>query len=202
MPEVGSIPRRNDRLAILDKKDFDNLLDWLHPDRDLAAQEYFKIHAALVKLFRWRGYFDAEDLADDVINRVSVKAEVLIKDYVGERLPYVLAVARNVIHECERRPPHQPLQPNMKVTDPRAHDGPDERTALRECLRKCLRKLGAKDREHILSYYRRTGLGKIDAHRAMAEQLGIATNALRVRVYRVRRTLKRCVEECMKKRRS
>jgi RNA polymerase sigma factor (sigma-70 family) len=186
----------------LNQEDFDNLLAWLHPNRDLAAQKYHEIHQSLVKVFSWRGYSDAEELADEVVNRVSVRAKGFIEHYVGDPALYFYGVAKKILHECERRQPPQPLKPNMKVTEASAaEDQVDEGTILRECLQTCLRKLEPDEKEQILSYYRGTKQAKIDYRKLMAERLGIGTNALRVRVYRIRSNLKQCMQDCIGSRR-
>ena len=185
------------------QEDFDNLLGWLHPDRERAAEKYEEIRKSLVKVFSWRGYHDAEDLADDVVNRVIPKVQSIAADYVGDPALYFYGVAKNVLHERERRPPHKPLTPDMNVTEDDApSDEPDEGTRLRECFRRCLRELDPEDRKLLLSYYQKSKQEKIDYRKMIAEQLGVGANALRVRVYRIRASLKECTKLCLDKRRA
>jgi RNA polymerase sigma factor (sigma-70 family) len=184
--------------SALTQDDFDNLLIWLHPDRERAAQKYAEIHESLVKIFSWRGYYDAEDLADEVVNRVTSKVREIADGYVGDPALYFYGVAKKVLLECDRRESHRPLTPDMNVPNaPAPQDEADEGTRLRECLRKCLRELDPGEREMILSYYRKSKQAKIDYRKAIAEQLDIGTNALRVRVYRIRAGLKECMKKCL-----
>jgi RNA polymerase sigma factor (sigma-70 family) len=186
-------------LSVLTQEDFDRLLTWLHSDRELAAQKYEEIRESLVKVFSWRGYNDAEDLADEVINRVAAKVKKLAVSYAGDPAHYFYGVAKKIILERARREPQQPLQPDMSIPEaPMQSDEADESERAHECLQKCLRELDSADQQLILSYYRKSKQAKIDYRKAIAEQLGIGTNALRVRVHRIRANLKTCITNCLK----
>ena len=67
------------------------------------------------------------------------------------------------------------------------------------CLDRCLDHLPASTRELVLEYYRHEKRAKIDHHMALAQRLGIAVNALRIRAHRVRKHLEKCVLECLDK---
>lgn len=185
------------------QEDFDTLLDWLGPDRERAGRKYEEIRANLVKVFSWRGYHDAEDLADEVMNRVVSKVKELSAGYVGDPALYFYGVAKKMLLECGRREEHQPLTPHMSAArDSAPEDEADEGVRLRECLQRCLRKLNSADRDLILSYYQKSKQKKIDYRKSLAEELGIDTNALRVRVYRIRASLKSCIKNCVKSHRA
>lgn len=185
--------------SALTQEEFDELLAWLHSDRELAAQKYEEIRESLIKVFSWRGYYDAEDLADEVINRVTSKVKELAGSYVGDPALYFYGVAKKIVMERERREMHQPLNPDMNVPDaPAQPDEADEGVRLRECLQKCLRELDSEEKELILSYYQKSKQAKIDYRKIIAEQLGIGTNALRVKVYRIRLKVKVCIKNCLK----
>ena len=185
------------------QEDFDTLLDWLGPDRERAGLKYEEIRGNLVKIFSWRCYHDAEDLADEVMNRVASKVKDLAAVYVGDPALYFYGVAKKIVLECERREEHEPLTPQMSAAcDPALEDEADEGARLRECLQACLRKLSSEDRGLILSYYQKSKQEKIDYRKALAEELGIDANALRVRVYRIRAGLKTCIRACVKSHRA
>ena len=60
---------------------------------------------------------------------------------------------------------------------------------------------GATDRQEspvILEYYREEEHSKIDHRKELAQQLGIALNALRIQACRIRASLQECVFECLK----
>ena len=49
---------------------FEALLGWLDPDRERAGIKYEQIRSGLISFFTGRGHCEAEDLADETINRV------------------------------------------------------------------------------------------------------------------------------------
>src|SRR5437763_189010 len=68
---------------------------------------------------------------------------------------------------------------------------------LLECLDGCLEKLPAETRMLIMEYYQLRKQAKIDRRKALAEELGIPVNALRIRAHRVRAQLEECVMGCL-----
>ncbi|HEX8720195.1 MAG TPA: hypothetical protein VF736_06115 [Pyrinomonadaceae bacterium] len=171
---------------------FDSLLSWLDPDRDLAARKYEQIRLRLIKLFTCRGRPDAEDLADETIDRVTVRAPEVSRGYVGDPCLYFYGVAHKVFLESlRRRPPRAPAPPPA----PDAADEEAEREY--ECLERCVERLPPEGRELVLEYYRSERREKIDRRRELAARLGIAPNALRIRVHRLRASLLECVRACL-----
>lgn len=182
----------------LTQKDFDKLLAWLHDDREQAGRKYEEIRESLIKIFSWRGYYDAEDLADEVVNRVAAKTRELADSYVGEPALYFYGVAKKIILERERKGPHRPLDPSLKAPDTAADPDEVEAGARRlDCLQQCLRGLDADDRMLILAYYQKSKQAKIDYRKALARQFDMGTNALRVKVFRIRAHLKTCIKKCL-----
>jgi hypothetical protein len=53
------------------------------------------------------------------------------------------------------------------------------------------------NRELLVEYYRDDRRAKIDHRKELAARLGIAQNALRIRVYRLRATVQECVYACL-----
>src|SRR6185436_4215296 len=82
---------------------FDSLLSWLNADRELAGKSYEAIRSSLVKTFVLNGYNDAEDLADETINRVISRLPDIVIGYTSEPAYYFHGVARNIIRERRRR---------------------------------------------------------------------------------------------------
>jgi len=83
--------------------EFDSLLVWLNPDRDLAGRKYQTIHSGLVRIFISKDFNDAEDLADETINRVMGRLADIRERFVGEPAHYFHGVARNIIRENNRK---------------------------------------------------------------------------------------------------
>src|ERR1044071_2085308 len=94
----------------LSREAFNSLLDWLDPDREQAGIKYEDIRRRLIKIFTGRGCAEAEDLADETINRVTSKLNEIEKDFTGDRTRYFFGVANKVHMEyLRRKPPPVPL---------------------------------------------------------------------------------------------
>lgn len=189
------------RRRVLTQSNFDQLLDWLDSERDRAAIKYETIRVSLIKILTWRGCNNAEDLADETINRVAEKVHLLKTTFVGDPAVYFYAVAKRLVKEEQRK---AQLQVHISEGD-KLTEFPDENSetandGLYECLALCLKKAGEKKGRMILSYYAGERHLKIANRKAMAEQMGIPLNALRVRMHRIRTSLENCIEKCMKSR--
>jgi RNA polymerase sigma factor (sigma-70 family) len=168
---------------------FDKFLTWLDPDRERAAKKYEEVRRRLIKIFSCRGCPEAEDLADETINRVIRKAHDMIDSYVGDPALYFYGVARNVHLEYLRKG-HAPLPlPQIDLTQ--------EKEIESCCLDECMAKLPQEQRQWVLEYYEDEKRVKIDHRKDMARRLGIAPNALRIRMHRIRASLQNCVARCL-----
>jgi DNA-directed RNA polymerase specialized sigma24 family protein len=175
----------------LSQEAFDELLDWLDSDREQAALKYEKIRGSLIKIFIGRGCVDPEDLADETINRVTTKLNEIKKDFRGDPALYFYGVANYLYREYLRR-----KLPQAISAPP---DDPDRIELEYNCLELCIERLPKKDRDLLLRYHGGEGRAETEYRRALAEELGIAPNALRIRVYRIRMALKECVEKCIER---
>lgn len=175
------------------QESFDQLLAWLDPDRDQAGRKYEQIRSSLIQIFTWRGISEAEELADETINRVAQKLPELSTTYVGEPARYFYGVAKNVQMQYRKR-----KQRELSLLPPPAEEEVFEREKEFDCLELCLQQLPPSSRELILHYYRTEKQAKIAHRKTLAERLGVATNALRVRAHRIRETLHKCVKDCLK----
>jgi len=170
---------------------FDDLLDWLHSDRDIAARKYETIRAGLIRIFVAKGFNDAEDLADQVITRVTKRLPEIRDGYVGDPARYFHGVARNLVLEAGRR--KEIAIDVSPVAWPQITNRSDEY----DCLMRCLQFLAREKRELILDYYVYEGHDKIEYHKIMARELGISTGALRGRAHHIRSELEKCVQQCV-----
>jgi DNA-directed RNA polymerase specialized sigma24 family protein len=142
-------------------------------------------------MFVSKGFSDAEDLADLVINRVIKKVPEIRDTYVGEPVRYFHGVARNIMRETLRR-----KEVAAEVT-PVFRDDFLPPSDVYECLARCLTFLPSDKRELILDYYIYDGRDKIAHHRLMASELGISEGALRGRAHHLRSNLEKCIHECL-----
>lgn len=180
----------------LTEESFDLFLSWLSEDREVAGQMYEDIRRRLIKILECRGCAQPEDVADEALNRFIRRLPELIHTYSGDPFPYILRIARNVQHEKEKKQP-LPLPENLDEVpaEPVDTDEIDER--VHTCLDQCLGKLEPKSRTLLMDYYQNDKQDKIDFRKILAEELGIAANALRLRVHRLRNNVSMCMNTCL-----
>lgn len=181
--------------------DFNALLEWLNPDTEAAALTYETIRADLMKIFRWRGCSDPEGMADETIIRVTRKLGEMAASYTGSPVRYFYGVAKNVLHEYDRKrdtslstQPDQFVGPAWPLEDEEAADSKER---VYECFEGCLKKLKPAERKVVVGYYDGRGRAKIEARKRLAARLKIDLNALRVRTGRIRTRLRECIEKCL-----
>jgi DNA-directed RNA polymerase specialized sigma24 family protein len=162
------------------------LLNWLDPDARVAAEKYEAIRKRLIKIFVCRGSNIPEELADNTIDRIARIIETNKTPYVGEPVHYFLGVAVNILHESIRKERVPAVLPPL----PAPNEGEGQKYA---CFEKCMAKLSEVDRDLVIAYYRLERHAKIDHRRKLAEQLGTDMNALRIRLCRIRKGLRKCV---------
>lgn len=172
------------------QEQFDSLMTWLGKDRELAGTRYESIRSGLVRIFVSKGFSDAEDLADETINRVMVRLADIRENYTGEPARYFHGVARNVIRESSRRKEFA-----AGVIEGRVDPEPEPREE-HYCLGHCLDRLPASKRELILEYYLYDGHQKVQHHKQMAGQLKVTEGAVRSRAFQIRLGLEDCMRQC------
>ena len=175
------------------QEQFDSLLAWLAADRELAGRRYETIRSGLVRIFVLRGLNDAEDLADETINRVMVRLPGIRKNYQGEPACYFYGVAKNIIRECRKKKEFATGVVDVRV-DPKIDAGEEH-----DCLGHCLERLSISKRNLILDYYSYEGHGKIEHRKHMASQLNLTLGAGRNRAFQIRLTLQNCMRRCLLK---
>lgn len=179
----------------INQEAFDLFLARLHADRDQAGLEYERVRGRLLFYFQCRNIAQAEDCADEAINRAIHRLHE--GEDVRDPVKYVFGVARIVLLEITRQQMrHEEIADDTLVTQP--EDDDDEALQLRlSCLRRCLQNLSAEQRDLITQYYEAEKRAKIELRQQMAQHFGIDLNALRVRASRLRDGLKTCVRKCV-----
>ena len=173
------------------RENFEIFLGWLSPEQEKQGEEYERLRFRLMTFFASRRCLYAEELADEVINRVVVLAG---KEIIENKLGYVYGVARNVYLESLRK---EKTHVNVDDVSLAAKDEPPTDFSS-ECLEKCLQKLPRERRELILDYFSEEKSGKIAQHKKTSGEMQISQTALRMRVMRVKQQLSVCVKDCMK----
>lgn len=189
---------------VLTREAFDQLLMWLDADREKAAFMYEAIRCRLIEIFNARRCSEAEDLADETINRVTLKVTQIRQTYTGNPALYFYAVAKKIY--LERTTRNVAVKVSIEdATELRApsliSDDAEKAEREDECLTRCLAKLSESNRDLILNYYR-PGDNARARKNELARKMGATANALRIRAHRIRATLKQCVEMCLRQRAS
>ena len=176
---------------VITSEQFEALLAWLDSDRESAGLKYELIRSSLLRVFVSKGLNNAEDLADETINRVILRLPDIKDNFCGEPVRYFHGVARNVVRETGRR-----KEIVMEVTAVTMFVDPIIGSEL-ECLDACLGVLPPQKCDLILDYYLYEGHDKIEHHKQMARGLGITDGALRGRAHHIRSGLEECVRQCV-----
>ncbi len=183
---------------VITQQSFDSLLSWLGADRNDAGQKYENIRLRLIKIFVCRGCREAEELADETINRVIAKLGDITGTYSGDPALYFYGVAQKVHLEYLRNRPFVQEATNF------AHEGssnaPDAGDDIEKefaCLDLCMERLPGENRRLVIEYYQEEGGAKIVRRKNLADEMGIAVNALRIRAHRIRLELQKCVQQCL-----
>lgn len=166
---------------------FERFMNWLGPNQDLAGEKYESIRGRLITMFKARQCLFAEDLADATIERVARKLSDLTFGFTGDPALYFYGVAKKIYLEYQRK-----LSIDRRTSRclPLAvEDNPDLEELL-SLLDEALNAIPKFDRELILRYYSGSAKNKINDRRALAAQLGIGANTLRLRVFRIRKEIK------------
>ena len=179
-------------------EEFEALLAQLHSDREEAGMRYELIRRKLIRLFEWRGCDGAEDLADETLNRVARRLAEGVELRSSDSFGYFYGVAHLVYKEVLRRSSreYRALESGewpQPICMPEEEEPADRRL---ECLRCCLAQVPQDQRDLLLRYHQ--GENNIRNRKALAGELGIPLNALRIRVHRVRRKVEDCVHGCLK----
>jgi len=172
---------------------FETFLEWLDSDRARAAEKYEMIRQSLIQIFIWKKCFDAESLADETLDRVMLNVPGLRDTYKGNPSAYIHSVAKKLLAEqmsvrsvqLETPVPENPMKADIKTEK------------MSDCLDRCLANLSPYSRDLILDYYSEDHSKKVSHRKDLAEKLGMSVGQLRVRMYRIRKTLEACIQACM-----
>lgn len=178
---------------------FDQFLSLLNSDHARAGQLYEEIRTRLLKFFEWRDCPIADELTDRTFNRVIGKLQA--GEGILNAQSYCVGVARMVhleyLREAERE--RQLIEESTFVAA-----SPDVEEAATEALRvaafeECFAALLPDQRQHLLSYHTGEKQERIGNRKALAAQLGIPANSLRIRMFRLKTILEECIARALAK---
>jgi DNA-directed RNA polymerase specialized sigma24 family protein len=180
---------------VLTQAAFDGFLAALDRDRDKAGEKYEYIRLKLLKYFQWCGSEVPDIDADETINRVMRRIDE--GEHIYNLTGYIYGVAKLVQSESLKRRSRRQVLDEESLIELPSIGAEVEVANYTECLERCLGCLSNQDREVITEYYRHKKTEKIDSRKRLAAKLGISLNTLRVKMYRQRMNLERCVQKCL-----
>lgn len=180
---------------------FDNFLAALDGDRERAGAKYESLRVRLVKLFEWRNCEAAEELTDEVFDRVIKK--IAAGEQIQNINAYAATVAQFVFKEEYRRRGRffQPIEdtPAIKHSATATDAETNENDARFDCLEKCLAEFSVENRRLVTDYYDTDERTIIARRKRLADSLNVSLNTLRIRVCRLKSKLEDCTLDCCHK---
>jgi RNA polymerase sigma factor (sigma-70 family) len=175
-------------------KEWNKLLEVFDPDSTAALQKYQVARAGLVCLFRVRGLEnDAEDLADEVMDRVLRHlTEKASTDPIRDLSAFIFSIAKNVALESFRHQRTVSFDDERDTVSPALWNNGEDQAQLEAGLKRLdtvLDRLPRSQRLLITRYYQYSKTEKIRDRAAIAQELGVTAEALRVRVCKIRRKI-------------
>lgn len=192
---------------------FEKLLKWLDPDRERAGEKYELIRCKLIKLFKWRNCRPAAEYADITINRVTRRISENLEIHAEKPYSFFHGTALNVAREfwrgeqkfrCESVEKFPWLESPEKDPEQKIKDD-SRKTSKRkkiECMNECIARLSKEKRELLRAYHARPAGEKISAmenRKILARKFGLNLNVLRIRVCRIRKSVRECAKKCLRK---
>ena len=188
------------------QKAFDLLLSQLDSDRDAAGERYQRIRDKLVNFFRWRGCANADDYADRTIDRGARRLEEGAEITARDPYLYFHGVALNVLREHWKKAEKENTQsldalPVWQTPAAEPDVGKAQEIETQEarvgCLHHCVEILPRPQLDLITQYHQGEGGARIARRNELALSLSIPLNALRIRAFRIRGELEKCVVNCV-----
>lgn len=206
--ERRETPAAEERGDTLDRRELDTLLSFLGRERESAGREYERIRHRLIRFLEWRGCTEADQLADEAMNRVARRLAEGLEIESDDPYVYFRGVAKMILSEWrrERRRDRdaqrgasfesERLRPSVfddeQDTDPETSEQVRERLQV---LHECLALLPEHERDLVLRFYQGEGAERIRQRRRLARERAITMTALRLRAFRIRRRLERYMDE-------
>jgi len=140
-----------------------------------------------------KGCDDPDELFDETIDIVIGKVEA--GEQVFRPIAYCYGVAKNVWRQNMRRWKSVTIEGDL-VSPEHQESGASEQEL--QCLERCVSQLSPGDRDVITRYHWSKGRERIATRKTLADGLG-GMNALRVKTCRIRKNLRLCVVNCIKR---
>lgn len=168
-------------------------------DGQSAGERFESLRRKLVFYFESRRCDDPEDLAHETLERLMRRhgEHVEVKDLMR----YSYGVARNVLYEHLRKKKAEKRYINEQEYRSHADEADVEAATAKErrlkCLEECAARLNAQESALLTDYFSGRGRNRQEHRRRMAEQLNIPRDTLTLRVFNLKRRLRKCIEKCL-----
>lgn len=179
---------------------FENLLKWLDNGKYSDGQNYLEMRQRLVAYFDRKNCINADELADETLNRLARRLQEEGKIESETPAKYCYIVAKFVFMESLRTVQNVSLDDvllSKKIAVSEQSEEKKIRERMLDCLENCTEKLEPEKHRIIISYYYGEERVKIENRRVLAESLGVSVNALAIRACRIRNKLEDCVKKCV-----
>lgn len=179
------------------------LLLRLDSDLPRAAEKYEELRRVLIKFFEWNRSPRADDLADEVISRLAMKAV----DDIQNIKAFARKIAEYVLMEEAKKSQRLTSIDEMTHEIPSVETSPDtivEKLDAKiriDCLRMCREQLLPEEDALVMAYHDVEHESHKLCRKRLAQQMGLTMNALRVRANRLRDKLEDCVSMRLEERR-
>lgn len=182
----------------INNESFEYFLQSLSTNETEAGVAYTKLRDSLVRFFQLKGDAEPETAADETIDRVALKFSQNSK--IDNLTKYSFGVARLVFLERLRR--------NQKEKN--SHDGFYANKALFSAdtiendeflfYRECFQSLPEPDRRFLERYFMELPNAQQNENRKkMIDEFGVSVNNLRLKIFRLRKRLNKCLQKKRKK---
>lgn len=165
-------------------------------DHDEAGRRYIKLHQKLAAMARIQ-IRDSASAADITLDRLGKR--ILDGVEIVSIEAYAVGILRLVVFEIKRSEDHEVSSEKLEYEPIVIDENPDEelRTTL---MKRCIQQLPIHEQELLKIYYAEpSGRARSKRRSQLAKRNDRTVAALRIHVTRLRRGLKDCVNELMKR---
>jgi len=176
---------------VLTSVTFEKLLARLATDREREAEEYETLRRRLTKYFELKGLRSPDSAADETLDRIALKIEA--GEDVRDFIHYAYGLVRWIVFERIRAEERE-RRTYDNLAQLRSGSGSPSVAAYLETLEICLNQLVEEDRELLRVYY--ADAARVDCawqRIELAKTKGLTLNSLRLRVFRLRQVLEKCL---------
>ena len=174
-----------DSIPHLDR--YEEFFRLLEPTATSTSSGFAQCRLKLLKFFAWRFCEDPANLADETIVRLikNVNAGTVVSS--DHPYSYVYAVALNVFREYQRT-----KEKTKIISRGNPADAAAQSVRVVDCRELCLSQLSSDKTSFMARYY-------LGDREVMMKELRLTSNALRLKVFRIKQRLRRCCADCQKK---